>query len=135
MTVSDIDLQTLLDNTSNLNINTLLDEVLNVFRKYRILLFVLLFLEMALSLFLCFIVWKRREHSIYVIEKVYRDINSFESSICFFIIFLTNLLINFFFYPIGYIAIVYKNIKLMRFFSFFALYSAIGCIILIYVHV
>jgi hypothetical protein len=65
-------------------------------------------------------------------EEIYHDLNSFEAYILFYTIFFSNMAINCVFYPFGVYAMIKKNVKCLKIFSKFALFSTIAMIFITY---
>ena len=89
---------------------------------------------MSFSCFLLFLTWKQRETSVYSINNNINSYSTLDSSLIFYSVFTVMIILNLIYYPFGYIAIVKKNIKILKYFSVFSLYSAIGCIFMIYIN-
>lgn len=92
-------------------------------------------MEMSLTCFLLFFTWKKKETSILILEKTYKDINMIEASLLFNIIFGLIVLTNLIFYPLGFYSLVTKKVKFFKFFSAYALYSSILMIFIMYLNV
>lgn len=135
MNISDDDLRFIVEHATNDEYSLLLDQLLNLFRKYR-LSFILIFLgEMSFTLILLFITWDKKDNAILLMHEMYNDLNLVESAHIFYFIYFISLLANLIFYPFGLISLSIKNVKTIKFFSNLILINAFLTMILIYVNV
>lgn len=135
LSLSDEELQFLIDHADQFDYHSLIDQILDIFRNYRILFFLLLTLELCIMSSLLFNTFKNKENSVTMMEEIYKDLNAEEASLFFNGIFCIVILLNAGFYPLGYYALIEKKVKLLKHFSLFALYTAIATIFIIYINV
>lgn len=135
LSMSDEELQFLIDNANQFDYQHLINQILEIFRSYRVLFFLVLILELCLMSTLLFNTYKTKEASILIMEEIYKDLNAEEASLFFNIVFVIFTSLNAFYYPVGFYAITQKQIKILKFFSIFSLYSAIATIFVIYINV
>ena len=135
LTVSDEELQYIIENYENLDHNNIIEEIINVFRKNQMILLLFVIFEMSLSSFLLFITWKKKEGSIMIMQNVYKDISSFEAMVLFYSIFFVSLLLNLFYYPLAFYSLTSKKVKIFKFFTTYSLYTSIVTIFIIYINI
>ena len=134
ISLSDDELRYLIDNANEDEYPQLIYQILDVFRKYRLLYIIINICEMSLFCFLLYLTWNKRESSIAIMEDIYTDMNSKEASVIFYTIFYISLIINIFYYPFGFYSITKKNVKMIKYYSTFTLISSISTILLIYIN-
>lgn len=132
LTISDSELQYIVDNYDQFNQSDLIEEFLSILKRNQIIFLLLLTVEMSLSIFLLFITWKKKDSSIQILQKLYKDIGSKVSYIIFVVVYCFGLIIDLVFYPIGFYSLYSKKYKLLNYFSNLALYSGILSIFIIY---
>ena len=135
LTVSDDELQFLLDHADDFDFNTLFNQIVSVFRTYRFVFLVCLVVEMILMSLIMFKTFINKEDIITNMVNMYKDLSAIEASIFFNCAFVLFMLGNTIYYPVGYYAISNKKIKLLRFFANFSIYSAVATIFLVYMNV
>jgi hypothetical protein len=134
LTISDSELQYVVNNYDQFDSSSLLEEMLSIFRRNQIIFFSLITIEMSMALFLLLLTWEKREGSIISLQHLYRDLSEKESLCMFYIIFFMTFILNTVFYPFGFYALITKKIKLMKYFTHFCLYSAIMTLFIIYLN-
>ena len=134
-TISDEELQYIIENHDQYDNNTLLEQIILVFRRNRTFFCFLFILEMSLCSLLLMLSWKRKEYSIQIMQNLYKDINNSQACILFYGIFFFNLALNILFYPLGFYSLMTKKIQFMKFFSTFCMYSAFASIFIVYLNV
>ncbi len=135
LSLSDEELQYLIDHADNFDYYTLIEQILEIFRSYRILFFMTLILELFLTTSLLYSSFKNKETAIYLMQEIYKDMNADEANFFFNVSFISLLLINLIYYPIGLYGILYKKVKHLKIFSSISLYSAIACIFIFYINI
>jgi len=135
LTISDSELVDILNNHEQYDHNSLLNYFVTEYRHNQIVFLVILIMEMSLTCFLLFITWLKKESSILILERTYKDLNMIEASLMFNIIFGLIVLTNFVFYPLGFYSLISKKVKVFKFFSAYALYSSIVMIFIMFMNV
>ena len=135
LSLSDEELQYLIDHAEQFDYFSLIQQILEIFRSYRILFFMTLILEMALMTSLLFTTFKNKENSILMMEEIYKDVNAEEVSMFFNTVLFLLIALNAVYYPLGFYSILQKKVKYLKYFSSISLYSAIACIFIIYVNI
>jgi hypothetical protein len=135
LSLSDEELQYLIDHAEQFDYYSLIQQILEIFRSYRILFFMTLILELALMSSLLFSTFKNKENSILMMEEIYKDVNAEEISLFFNTVIFLLILLNAVYYPLGFYSILQKKVKYLKYFSTISLYSAIACIFIIYVNI
>lgn len=133
-TISDEELQFIIENHDQSDNANLLEQVLSVYRKNQFFFCFLLLLEMSLSCLLLMITWKRKEYSIIIMQNLYKDISDSQAFYLFHMMFFANLLVNLVLYPLGFFSLLSKKIQLVKYFSAFCLYSGLGSIFIVYLN-
>jgi len=134
-TISDEELQYIIENHDQYDNVNLLEQILSVFRKNQFFFCFLFILEMTLCSLLLMITWKRKEYSILIMQNLYKDINITQATLLFHGIFFLNLFLNILLYPLGFYSLISKKIQLMKYFSTLCLYTALGSIFIVYLNV
>jgi hypothetical protein len=134
LTISDSELQYIIDNYDQFEHTNIIEQLLNVFRRNQIIFLVLLITEMSLTCFLLFITWKKKESSIIMLQEIYKDLNSKEASLLFYTIFMISFVLNSAFYPLGFYSLVSKKVNIFKMFSTYSLYTAILTVFIIYLN-
>lgn len=135
LTVSDEELQYIIENYENLDHNNILEEIISVFRKNQMILLLFIIFELTLSSFLLFVTWKKKEGSILIMQSVYKDISSFEAMILFYSIFFTCVVLNLVYYPLAFYSMMTKKVKIFKVFTTYSLYTSIVTIFIIYINI
>jgi hypothetical protein len=134
-TISDDELQYIIENHDQSEDANLMEQILSVYRKNQFFFCFLFILEMSLSCLLLMITWKRKEYSIMVMQNLYKDINPIQAAFIFHGIFFINCLSSLMLYPLGFFSLLSKKIQAMKFFSSFSLYCALSSIFIVYLNV
>ena len=121
LNLSDEELRYIIDSTAQDEYPMLIEQILDLFRKYRFFFILMKCSEMFLFWCLMFTTWAKRESSITLMEEVYRDLNSREAAFLFHIFFHTSLVLNLFYYPFGFYALAKKNVKYLKLYTHFTL--------------
>jgi hypothetical protein len=134
-TISDEELQYIIENHDQSDNTNLLEQVLSVYRKNQFFFCFLFVLEMSLSSLLLMITWKRKEYAILIMQNLYKDINPIQASCIFHGMFFLNMLANIILYPLGFFSLLSKKIHITKFFSTFTLYCGLGSVFIVYLNV
>jgi hypothetical protein len=132
--LSDDELRYLVSHTQQDDYPYLLEQILDIFSKYRILFLIVKSFEMILSISLLVITYQKRELTIATMQDVYKDLNANSAHIVFYIIFYFSVGINCFFYPFGFYALTVKNLKLLKIYSGFTILVAVCSVLLVYIN-
>lgn len=135
LTMSDDELQYLIDHADQFNYYALIEQVLDVFRSYRLLFLVTLLLDLSLMMWIMFSTFENKEYSITMMEDLYRDVSAEEASRFFNVIFIFLFIINMIFYPLGFYSISLKKVKLLKYLALFSLYTAVSTVFVIYINI
>ena len=90
---------------------------------------------MLLTVFLIYFTWKKRESSMRLIQKLYPNLNMLHVRKLFYILFGISIIINLFFYPIGFYSIYEKKFKWLSVFSNISLVTGILNIFVVYINI
>ena len=90
---------------------------------------------MLLTFFLIYFTWKKRESSMRLIQKLYPNLNMLHVRKLFYILFGLSIIINIFFYPIGFYSIYEKKFKWLSVFSNISLVTGILNIFVVYINI
>lgn len=134
LSISDEELQFIIDNYDQFDHNNLIEQIVSVFRKNQIIFLFVLILEMLLSCTLLIMTWKKKEASILIMQEIYKDLNSMEASLLFHTIYFITVILNIMYYPLSFYALSTKKVKVFRLFSTLSLYTAITTIFIIYIN-
>jgi hypothetical protein len=134
MTISDSELQYIVDNYEQFEHSNIIEQLLSVLRRNQYVFLALLILEMTLTFFLLFITWKKKENSITMLQEIYKDINAKEAALFFYTIFLICFGLNLAFYPLGFYSLTTKKVTTFKFFSSYCLYTAIITVFIVYIN-
>lgn len=134
-TISDEELQYIIENHDQYDNYNLLEQILSVFRKNQFFFCFLFMLEMSLCFLLLMITWRRKEYSILIMQNLYKDINITQATLLFHGIFFFNLILNIILYPLGFYSLLSKKIQFMKYFSTLCLYTSLGSIFIVYLNV
>lgn len=134
LTISDSELQYIVDNYDQFDQSNIIEQLLQVFRRNQLIFVCLLTIEMSLTVFLLFITWRKKENSIMMLQDIYKDLNAREAAILFYVVFLASLLLNVIFYPLGFYSLISKKVNLFKTFSSYSLYTAILTVFIIYIN-
>lgn len=132
--LSDDDLRYLVDSTTTDDFPALVEQLLDVFRRYRLVFTLITVFEMFLTFILTLLTWEKRETAITIMEEIYKDINSKEAASSFYALFVFTLCVNFVYYPFGFYALARKSVRLIRFYSFFIIFNAMFILLSIYIN-
>jgi hypothetical protein len=134
LNLSDDELRYLVNSASQDEYPFLLNQLLDIFTKYRIFFITFKMCEMALSLFLILMIWDKRESTISSMQEIYRDLTPHEAYVVFHSIVIFSMVLNIIFYPFGFYAIAVKNIKVLKFYSTCTMFMAVTSVFLIYIN-
>ena len=135
LTISDADLEYIVENYDQFDQNILLSDFLKVLRRNSILFSSLLFIELILSLFCFYISWKKQKESIILINKLYKNLTIDNSRKAYMIVFISSFILDIIYYPLGFISIYLKKYKLLNFFANFSLITGILMIFIVYINI
>jgi len=134
LTVSDSELQYIIENYDQFEHTNILEQLLQVLRRNQIIFFMLLIMEMTFTIFLLFLTWKKKENSILMLQQIYKDVNSKEAALIFYLVFILSFSINIVFYPLGLYSLISKKVQIFKIFSSFSMYTAILTVFIIYIN-
>lgn len=135
LAISDDELQYLIDHAAQFDFNSLIQQVLDLFRSYRNLFILILITELLLMSALLFSSFKSKETTILMMEEIYHDLSAQEANIFFNFVFVSFILLNSIYYPLGFYAISSKKIKHLKYFSLLSLYTAVTTVFVIYINI
>lgn len=134
LTISDADLEYVVDNYEQFDQGNILEEFVSILQRNQIIFLILLIMEFSLSTFLFFVTWQHREHSIKLIQHLYKEIGLNTTKIVFYILFALTCGINIAFYPLGFYSLYTKKFKLLGYFANFALVTGVLTIFVVYIN-
>jgi hypothetical protein len=134
LSLSDEELRYIIDSTAQDDYPMLIEQILDLFRKYRLFFAFLKCCEMFLFWMLMFTTWVKRESSITLMEEVYHDLNTKEAAFMFHLFFHTTVVMNLLYYPFGFFALARKNVKLLKLYTHMTLVVSVMTIIMIYIN-
>jgi len=135
LTLSDEELQYLIDNAEQFDYNNLMNQIVEIFRTYRYIFLFVLIIELLLMSTIMFRTFAEKEDIITNLVMMYKDLSAIEASVFFNCVFVAFIIINTVFYPLGFYSISNKKVKLLKHFANLSIYSAIGAIFIIYINV
>jgi len=135
LTISDADLEYIVENYDQFDQNILLSDFLKVLRRNSIFFSLLLLMELILSLFCFYFSWKKQNESIIIINKLYKNLTMENARQAFTIIFICSIVLDIIYYPLGFISIYLKKYKLLNFFANFSLVTGILMIFIVYINI
>ena len=135
LTISDTDLEFIVDNYEQFDQGNILEQFVSILQRNIYIFTCLLIIEMLLTFFLIYFTWKKRESSMRLIQKLYPNLNMLHVRKLFYILFGISILINIFFYPIGFYSIYEKKFKWLSVFSNISLVTGILNIFVVYINI
>ena len=102
LTITDSDLQYIVENYEQFDQGNIIEEFLAILNRNQIIFFLLLTIEFSLSLFLLFVIWKKKDNSILLVQKLYKELSVKGSMILFYIVYGIAFITDLVFYPLGY---------------------------------
>jgi hypothetical protein len=120
--------------TSNEYANAV-EQILNILKNYGYVFFLLKILELTITAFIIFTTIHNKHTVLSSMEEIYIDLQKHEILYMFYISLISTCFVSIIFYPLGFAAIHLKNVKIMKTYTNFALFSAILTIFLMYVNV
>ena len=127
-------LEYVVDNYEQFDQGNILEEFVSILHRNQIIFLILLTMEFSLSTFLFFVTWQHREHSIKLIQHLYKEIGLNTTRIVFYILFALACGINTAFYPLGFYSLYTKKFKLLGYFANFALVTGVLTIFVVYIN-
>lgn len=134
LSLSDEELQYIIDHADRFDYHTLINEILDLFRTYRWVFVLCLVVEMILSSIVTFKTFTNKEDIISNLY-VYESIDTVEASMFFNCALVLSLTFNTIFYPLGFFSIVNKNVRFIKLFSKFSIFSAFVMIGFSYINI
>lgn len=134
LSLSDEELQYIIDHADRFDYHTLINEILDLFRTYRWVFLFCLVIEMILSCIVTFKTFSNKEDIISSLF-LYESIDTVEASMFFNCFLVLSLVFNTIFYPLGFFSIVNKNVRFIKLFSKFSIFSAFAMIGFSYVNI
>lgn len=134
ISLSDEELRYLVENANNYNSNMLVEQIIDIFRKYRMIYIVLKLSELCMSSFLIGLTFQKREYIINSLTNVYTDINIQIASFIFYFIMFICCTSSLLFYVYGAISLYNLKVYYAKFYSNISLFTAITTILLVYVN-
>ena len=135
LTITDSDLQYIVENYEQFDKGNIIEEFLTILNRNQIIFFLLLTIEFSLSLFLLFVIWKKKDNSILLVQKLYKELSIKASMILFYIIYGIAFITDLVFYPLGYYALYTKRINLLGYFANCALVTGVMTIFVVYINI
>ena len=135
LTISDTDLEFIVDNYEQFEQGNILEQFVSILQRNIYIFTCLLVIEMLLTVFLIYFTWKKRESSMRLIQKLYPNLNMLHVRKLFYILFGLSIIINIFFYPIGFYSIYEKKFKWLSVFSNISLVTGILNIFVVYINI
>ena len=135
LTISDTDLEFIVDNYEQFDQGNILEQFVSILKRNIYVFTCLLIIEMLLTFFLIFFTWKKKESSMRLIQKLYPNLNMLHVRKLFYILFGLSIIINIFFYPIGFYSIYEKKFKWLSVFSNISLVTGILNIFVVYINI
>ena len=135
LTITDSDLQYIVQNYEQFDQGNIIEEFLTILNRNQIIFFLLLTIEFSLSLFLLFVIWKKKDNSILLVQKLYKELSIKASMILFYIIYGIAFITDLVFYPLGYYALYTKRINLLGYFANCALVTGVMTIFVVYINI
>ena len=135
LTITDSDLQYIVENYEQFDQGNIIEEFLTILNRNQIIFFLLLTIEFSLSLFLLFVIWKKKDNSIFLVQKLYKELSYKASMILFYTVYGIAFATDLVFYPIGYYALYTKKIKLLGYFANIALVTGVMTIFVVYINI
>jgi hypothetical protein len=135
LTISDTDLEFIVDNYEQFDQGNILEQFVSILQRNIYIFTCLLVIEMLLTVFLIYFTWKKRESSMRLIQKLYPNLNMLHVRKLFYILFGLSIIINIFFYPIGFYSIYEKKFKWLSVFSNISLVTGILNIFVVYINI
>ena len=135
LTISDTDLEFIVDNYEQFDQGNILEQFVSILQRNIYIFTCLLVIEMLLTFFLIYFTWKKRESSMRLIQKLYPNLNMLHVRKLFYILFGLSIIINIFFYPIGFYSIYEKKFKWLSVFSNISLVTGILNIFVVYINI
>ena len=135
LTISDTDLEFIVDNYEQFDQGNILEQFVSILQRNIYIFTCLLVIEMLLTVFLIYFTWKKRESSMRLIQKLYPNLNMLHVRKLFYILFGISIIINLFFYPIGFYSIYEKKFKWLSIFSNISLVTGILNIFVVYINI
>ena len=135
LTISDTDLEFIVDNYEQFDQGNILEQFVSILKRNIYVFTCLLIIEMLLTFFLIFFTWKKKESSMRLIQKLYPNLNMLHVRKLFYILFGISIIINLFFYPIGFYSIYEKKFKWLSVFSNISLVTGILNIFVVYINI
>ena len=135
LTISDTDLEFIVDNYEQFDQGNILEQFVSILQRNIYIFTCLLIIEMLLTFFLIYFTWKKRESSMRLIQKLYPNLNMLHVRKLFYILFGISIIINLFFYPIGFYSIYEKKFKWLSVFSNISLVTGILNIFVVYINI
>lgn len=132
--MTDDDLQYAIDHANRFNVSEILDEILSAFVRYRIVFFIVFMMELIFNSFLLYITWQKKEYTMKAMENNYRGFHKKESLYLFYSIYGIMVISNVLLYPLGIVALATKKIKILKFFTKYALYSSLAIIFMVFIN-
>jgi hypothetical protein len=134
LSLSDEELRYLVENANNYNANMLVEQITDIFKRYRMIYIILKLSEFCLSLFLIGLTLDKREYIINSLTRIYTDINYQMSSLFFYFIMTICCISSVIFYVYGAISLYKLNVYYAKIYSSISLFTAITTIVLVYVN-
>ena len=135
LSLSDDELQYILDHADQFDYCNLINQIINLFRTYRYVFIFCLVIEFLIMSSIMFRTFQNKEDIITSMVGLYKDINAREASMFFNCVYIAFLIANSIYYPLGFYSIAKKQVKLMKYFANLSAYSALGIIFIIYINV
>ena len=132
--MSDEDLRNIVENADYYDTNLLIEQIVDLFKRYSIIYIFLKLMELTLTVFLMFLTWDKRESTIYAINKIYTGMDESSAKWLFYIIFVTSNILNIIFYLLGILTLTKMNVKYAKMYSDMALFMSISTIMLVYLN-
>jgi hypothetical protein len=134
VSLSDEELRYLVENANNYDTTMLVQQIIDIFKRYRLVYIILKLSELILSVFLIGLTIDKRKYIINSMMRVYTDITYEMANILFYFTLILCCMASLVFYVYGALSLYKLNIYYAKVYSNISLLTAISTILLVYIN-
>jgi hypothetical protein len=135
LSISDEELRYIIDSSAHLDREILVDELVEMYSRYRKSYLYLSVAELLLNVFLMISILVNNDAIITQIGKLYTDLSDSEAQFVFYLVYCASLVMNILFYSSVFATLFKKNIYQLKCYSYINLFLTLMTILQVYVHV
>ena len=134
ISLSDQELRYLVENSYNYDTTLLIEQIIDIFKRYKLVYILLKLSEFCLAIILIGLTFDKKEIIIDSLIKMYTDLDYGMANIIFYFIMTVTCSMSTIFYIYGAYSLYTLNVRSLKLYNSVSLFSSISTILLVYVN-